>query len=278
MPELPEVETVRTELEQAILKDCIEDTVLHRKDLRIPFPENLAGQLHGRTVLRLGRRGKYLLIEMDNGRILALHLGMSGRIRVVPGKAPYDPEKHDHMVLRMLSGTRIVLNDARRFGMVFLVDGPDIRSHPAFTDMGPEPLDDSFSGPVLMKRLENHGSAVKTALLDQRVIAGIGNIYACESLFEAKIAPDRPAKDIHAEEADTLALSIRNVLLRAVAAGGSTLKDYRRVSGQSGYFQHEFSVYGRAGQKCPGCDCTDGTIEKIIQGGRATFFCSQRQK
>lgn len=283
MPELPEVETVRRGLEPAMSGKTIVKIDLHREGLRIPFPENLAAILKGRTVLRLSRRAKYLLIHVGGKSedILIVHLGMSGQMTVVKNIAGYNLRKHDHMVLTLDSGAGIVFNDARRFGMVMLAPAAGIELHAAFDGMGPEPLPDSFTGAVLRDRLKGRGTPVKVALLDQRVVAGVGNIYASEALFEAAISPLRKASSLKLAEAEALAKAIRSVMTRAIASGGSSLRDFRQAGGELGYFQHSFAVYDHEGDACPRCPAGGRKkvlIKKIVQGGRATYFCPSCQK
>lgn len=277
MPELPEVETVRRGLESVICGARIADVVTHRKGLRLPFPKDLQTRLSGRRVTSLGRRAKYLLIHIDGPQTLVIHLGMSGRIRTA---CEHIPEKHDHFMLTFNDGNRLILNDARRFGFVLLMNEHELSSHAAFRHLGPEPLSNDFSGPVLAQRLKGKKTSIKAALLDQRVVAGVGNIYACEALFESGINPKKLAGTIKGQKAEDLAAAIRATLERAVAAGGSTLRDYRQVSGETGYFQHDFKVYDREGKKCAGCTCDiikTGGIKRMAQGGRSTFYCPRRQ-
>lgn len=283
MPELPEVETVRRGLEPAMSGRTIVKIDLHRAGLRVPFPENLSRIMGGRTVLRLTRRAKYLLIHVggESEDILIVHLGMSGQMTVVKNIAGYNLRKHDHMVLTLDSGAGIVFNDARRFGMVMLSAAVGIELHAAFDGMGPEPLPEAFTGGVLRDRLKGRSTPIKVALLDQRVVAGVGNIYASEALFEASISPLRKASSLKSAEADVLAEAIRSVLTRAIASGGSSLRDFRQADGELGYFQHSFAVYDHEGETCPRCGGggrKKNSIQKIVQGGRATYYCSSCQK
>lgn len=284
MPELPEVETVRRGLEPAMTGKSITRVALYRSGLRVPFPERLADVIEGRRVAGLSRRAKYLLIhvgEAGQEDVLIVHLGMSGQMTVVRNIAGYNRRKHDHMILTMEDGAGIVFNDARRFGMVMLTDSASLAAHPAFEGMGPEPLPESFTGKVLHEKLRGKVSPVKAALLDQRVVAGVGNIYASEALFEARICPLRAAGTIKPAEAERLAQAIRAVLTRAIAAGGSSLRDFRQADGELGYFQHSFAVYGREGESCPACAGSGkkkAVIKKIVQGGRATYLCPACQK
>lgn len=278
MPELPEVETVMRGLAKAISGGVIEKVDQRRKDLRVPFPPGLKKKIEGRRITHFGRRAKYILFYLDDGQMMVWHLGMSGRVLITQS---HIPEKHDHLILHMKDGTHIAFNDARRFGMVYLMKASDMEVHKAFAGLGPEPLGNDFSGPVLAQRLAGKKVAIKQALLDQRIVAGVGNIYACEALFEAGISPIRAAGTIKGDRAEKLAASIRDVLSRAIAAGGSTLKDYRQADGELGYFQHSFKVYDHEGGQCGQCGCSGakaGGIKRIVQGGRSTFYCPTHQK
>lgn len=283
MPELPEVETVRRGLEPAMEGRTIVKVDLYRAGLRVPFPENLAAIVKGRPVLRLTRRAKYLLIHIGGKSedVLIVHLGMSGQMTVIKTIAGYNLRKHDHMVLTLDSGAGIVFNDARRFGMVMLTPATSIELHAAFDGMGPEPLAEGFTGAVLQERLKGRSTPIKVALLDQRVVAGVGNIYASEALHEAGLSPLRKASSLKPAEAAALAAAIQSVLTRAIASGGSSLRDFRQAGGELGYFQHSFVVYDHEGDACPRCPAggrKKAFIKKIVQGGRATYFCPSCQK
>ncbi len=264
----------------------VESVLLRRADLRIPFPERLKERLEGRRIARLGRRAKYLLVHVEGvgeqeEDVLVIHLGMSGQMHVVADMKGYVPQKHDHMLIRLSGGGGVVLNDARRFGMVMLYAAAAYEGQPAFREMGPEPLGNAFSGYVLRERLRGKSVPVKQALLDQRVVAGVGNIYASEALYEAGISPLAKAGGLSAAKADALVQSIRNVLTRAIESGGSSLKDFIKVDGTLGYFQHSFAVYDREGAACPRCAANGkkkAVILKINQAGRATYYCRQCQK
>jgi len=272
MPELPEVETVVRALAQAMHDKTISGVTLTRRDLRKPFPDNLEKNISGQRVMSLSRRAKYILIHLENGRVMAIHLGMSGRIRteyVLSAR-----QKHDHMILQLSDGCHVILNDARRFGYVLCLPERDLHAHECFQNLGIEPLERGASGSALHKALQGRKTPIKQALLDQHVIAGIGNIYACEALFEAGINPLKPAGSLTPEACQRLMKKIQDVLNRAIQAGGSTLRDYRQVSGESGYFQHDFKVYDRAGHKCRMCG---HVIARIAQGGRTTFYCPSHQ-
>ncbi len=283
MPELPEVETVCRGLAPVMIGRVIERVELRRAGLRLPFPPGLKETLEGRRVTGLTRRAKYILVGLE-GRAeatLALHLGMSGRMTVVPDMARYERQKHDHMLLTLETGQGVVFNDPRRFGMALLFAPGEMEAHPSFRPLGPEPLDSAFDSKALKMRLEGKKAAIKLALLDQRVVAGIGNIYACEALYEAKIDPWKEAGSLSVARCAALTASIKAVLTRAIAAGGSSLRDYRQASGELGYFQHSFLVYDREGQACPRCRVGGKkahTIKRTVQAGRSTFYCPGCQK
>lgn len=281
MPELPEVETVMRGLEPVLKGSEITSAQVRRKDLRIPFPKDLKKKLEGQKILNLTRRAKYILITLSGGEVLVVHLGMSGRMTIIPKNENYDIQKHDHFIMQMKNGAQIIYNDPRRFGMIFLVGQDDIESHKAFHHLGPEPLGNEFSGPVLAARLKNKKVAIKQALLDQRVVVGVGNIYASEALYKAGISPTKRAELVKGDKAELLVKCIRDVLRRAIKAGGSTLKDYRHADGELGYFQHSFTVYDRGGELCPTCKKAGEVkpcIKKIVQSGRSTYYCHRTQK
>ncbi|RSK40006.1 bifunctional DNA-formamidopyrimidine glycosylase/DNA-(apurinic or apyrimidinic site) lyase [Rhodovulum iodosum] len=283
MPELPEVETVRRGLAPAMEGQVIARADVRRPDLRWPFPPDMAARLTGARVLRLRRRSKYILADLDTGETLIIHLGMSGRMLVsgvMPGAFHFDhpaPEKHDHVVLDMAGGARVTFNDARRFGAMDLVPTAAAEAHWLLADLGPEPLGNAFNDAYLVARLRGRMTPIKAALLDQRVVAGLGNIYVCEALNRAGISPRRKAGRIAAPRVAGLVPVIRDVLTEAIAAGGSSLRDHRQASGELGYFQHDFRAYGREGAPCrsPGCG---GAIRRIVQSGRSTFYCPRCQR
>lgn len=287
MPELPEVETVRRGLAPVMEGARILAADIRRPDLRWPFPDRMAARLTGARVLRLRRRAKYILADLDRGETLLIHLGMSGRM-LVSGKDPHQstaaffhslpaPAKHDHVVLDMEGGARITFNDARRFGAMDLMETATAGSHPLLAGLGPEPLGNAFDGPYLAAALAARKTPVKSALLDQRIVAGLGNIYVCEVLYRARISPKRVAGRISAARAAALVPIIRNVLNDAIDAGGSSLRDHRRTDSELGYFQHSFQVYGREGAACqtPGCGAK---IRRIAQAGRSSFYCPACQR
>lgn len=276
MPELPEVETVRRGLEPVMTGRVIVRAEVRRPGLRWPFPERMAERLAGARVLGLGRRSKYLLVALDRGETLIVHLGMSGRM-LVSGEmlgafhhAHPAPLRHDHVVLDLEGGARVTMNDARRFGAMDLWPSEGVEGHRLLAGLGPEPLGNGFDAAYLAARLDGRRAPVKAALLDQRLVAGLGNIYVCEALWRAGIGPERLAGTLARSETDALTAAIREVLLDAIAAGGSSLRDYRQADGELGYFQHSFAVYGREGQPCPRCGAA---IARVVQGGRSSFFC-----
>ncbi len=277
MPELPEVETVRRGLALRMEGRRIAGLALNRADLRVPLPPALKQRVEGRRVERLGRRAKYILIHLEDGGVLIAHLGMSGRMVLsMPGEAAaYDP--HDHVVFTLDDGTALRFNDARRFGMLDYTSEQELPHHPLLAHLGPEPLGNGFNGPALAAKLAGKATPIKAALLDQRVVAGLGNIYVAESLYWAGLSPRRLAGTVVGPRAERLAVAIRDVLERAIAAGGSSLRDYVQSSGELGYFQHHWAVYGKEGERCPECDCRRG-IRRIVQSGRSTFYCAKRQR
>jgi formamidopyrimidine-DNA glycosylase len=280
MPELPEVETVRRGLEPVMLSKRIASVELRRPDLRHPIPKNFAKDIAGHAVKKLERRGKYILAIMDNGEGFGLHLGMSGRIKIHPRGHNEDYSLHDHVVFTMENGTKIIFNDPRRFGMLFRL-GKKWNAEKPFSAMGPEPLNDEFTGAALAEKIAHKKAPIKTVLLDQNVVAGVGNIYACEALYFAGIDPAKKASAVSGEKTVKLVRGIQHVLNLAIEAGGSTLRDHRKPDGEMGYFQHKFSVYDREGKACPDCDCNiakTGGIRRITQAGRSTFYCPRKQK
>jgi formamidopyrimidine-DNA glycosylase len=288
MPELPEVETVRRGLARVMSGRHILSAELRRADLRRPFPPALRERLTGAHIGALGRRGKYILVELDDDGMLILHLGMSGRITAGPApsalRADGDPKeaagprsRHDHVVLTLDDGIEIRFNDPRRFGIIDYTSRAEAARHPLLAGLGPEPLEPGFDGSYLGGAFAGRLTPVKAALLDQRVVAGLGNIYACEALYRARLSPRRRAGTIAGGRAERLAAAIRAVLEEAIAAGGSSLRDYVQADGNLGYFQHRWAVYGREGAPCPGCDCGAG-VKRIVQSGRSTFFCAKRQR
>jgi formamidopyrimidine-DNA glycosylase len=275
MPELPEVETVRRGLALRMTGRQIVQAELRRPDLRRPFPPDLAERLQGARIGELSRRGKYILIELDDSGTLLLHLGMSGRITA--GAAGEPAEKHDHVVLALDDGTVVRFNDTRRFGTLdYIVRGREA-AHPLLAALGPEPLEPGFDGAYLSRALSGKLTPIKSALLDQKIVAGLGNIYVCEALYRAGISPRRLAATVVGARAARLAAAVREVLDEAIAAGGSSLRDYVQANGELGYFQHRWAVYGKEGKPCPGCICAEG-VRRITQAGRSSFFCGKWQR
>ncbi|MGQ3673348.1 bifunctional DNA-formamidopyrimidine glycosylase/DNA-(apurinic or apyrimidinic site) lyase [Xanthobacter sp. TB0136] len=298
MPELPEVETVRRGLMPALQGAVIESAEARRPDLRWPLPENFSERLAGRRIEALGRRAKYLLADLSDGEVMIIHLGMSGSIRVegAPGSAAQSVLRpgvfhhprgeslpHDHVVFHLSNGATVTFNDPRRFGAILLVPYDRLDSMPMLQNLGPEPLGNSFHAEYLARACANRTTPLKTALLDQKLVAGLGNIYVCEALHRAGLSPRRAAGTLATKtgeptrRAELLVTSIRDVLRDAILAGGSSLRDHRQVNGQLGYFQHAFRVYDRANAPCPTPGCK-GTVQRIVQGGRSTFFCSSCQR
>ena len=282
MPELPEVETVRRGLTPAMEGQVIVQADVNRPDLRWPFPENMAQRLTGQTVVKLRRRSKYVLADLSSGETLLIHLGMSGRMLISGdplGQFVHEhpaPEKHDHVVFHMANGARVTFNDPRRFGAMDLLNTTTADQHKLLSVLGPEPLGNDFNDSVLIKAFKNKKSPVKSALLDQRIVCGLGNIYVCEALYRSGISPKRLAKDITATRIRSLVPIIRDVLSEAIEAGGSSLKDFRQADGELGYFQHSFDVYGREREPCKGDGCTN-KIERAVQSGRSSFYCPSCQ-
>ncbi len=283
MPELPEVETVRRGLAPVLAGRMIARAEVRRAGLRFPFPPDMAARLTGRRVEALSRRAKFLLAALDSGETLLIHLGMSGRLLIEGAEtatlhhARAVPSRHDHVVLHMQDGTRITFNDARRFGVMDLWPTDRLQEHPMLARLGPEPLGNGFHAKALAAALAGRRAPVKTALLDQRVVAGLGNIYVCEALWRAGIHPKRAAGRIGNQRVAALVRAIRAVLEEAIDSGGSTLRDFRAADGELGYFQHAFAVYDRAGRPCPRAGCK-GKIARIVQGGRSTFYCPRCQR
>ena len=291
MPELPEVETVRRGLQPVMEGATILAVEQRRADLRFPFPDRFVERLTGRRIEALERRAKYLILHLDDGLDLISHLGMSGSYRIeqmeaidMPGSFAHERSKnatHDHVVLQLGgkdgSKSRIVYNDPRRFGFMLFAEPGELNAHPLIKGLGAEPTGNRLDGALLAELFRNKAAPLKSALLDQRLIAGLGNIYVCEALWRAELSPMRRAGSISddsatAASADRLAEAIRSVIGDAIKAGGSSLKDYRQADGELGYFQHSFSVYDREGAPCPRPTC-NGTVSRIVQSGRSTFYC-----
>jgi formamidopyrimidine-DNA glycosylase len=286
VPELPEVETVRRGLEAAMVGAQLAAVEQRRPDLRFPFPERFAERLTGQRVEALRRRAKYLIADLDGMDVLVMHLGMSGSFRIEQARGPIPGagaknSLHDHVTFDLSTGARVVYNDPRRFGFMQLIPRSEFAAHPLFNKIGIEPLGDEFDGAALARLFAGKTTSLKAALLDQTLIAGLGNIYVCEALHRAGLSPRRAATCLACNDgtpgarATRLVRAIREVLNEAVAAGGSSLRDHRKTDGALGYFQHSFRVYDRANKLCARCG---GTIKRITQSGRATFYCGGCQK
>jgi formamidopyrimidine-DNA glycosylase len=277
MPELPEVETVKRGLQRTVEGRRLIFVETRRADLRVPFPEDFESRLTGRRVEKLWRRAKYIMADLDGGETLVIHLGMSGRIQVYkPAGDDIGRGKHDHVVFDTDAPARIVFTDHRRFGLMTIVETESLESHKLFKDLGIEPLSKQFDAEYLRKILKGKKTPMKSALLDQRLIAGLGNIYVCESLWRARISPKRRAARVKASSLDVLARAIKEVLNEAVVAGGSSLRDHRQTNGELGYFQKTFAVYDREGEPCMRHGC-NRIIKRIVQSGRSTFYCPSCQ-
>ena len=301
MPELPEVETVRRGLQPAMEGSRIVKAEARRKDLRFPFQKDFVARLTGQTVTGLGRRAKYLLADLASGDVLLMHLGMSGSFRVIddngqktPGKFVHsrsEDRAHDHVVFHMSSGAAVVFNDPRRFGYMKIIARKHLDDEPLLRDLGPEPLGNEFDAKMLARSCANKKTSLKAALLDQRVVAGLGNIYVCEALYRSHLSPRRLAATLASkagqrkgvaggeptDHAKRLVAAIHAVLNQAIKAGGSSLRDHRQTSGELGYFQHSFQVYDREGEKCQTAGCS-GIVRRFVQNGRSTFWCPKCQK
>ena len=272
MPELPEVETVRAGLAATITGKRIARAQLRRKDLRVPFPRTLAASMRGQAVREVARRAKYLLLHLENEKTVIIHLGMSGRL-IYNQALPKRFAAHDHVIISFADGSALIFNDARRFGLVVDANTASLAAHDYFSHLGPEPFSGDFNAAYLSRELARRSGPVKTALMDQTLVVGVGNIYASEALYRAGIHPAAPAKSL-VREAKTLIRCIREILAAAIESGGSTLRDYVRSSGDAGYFQHRFSVYGREGKPCLRCK---RPVQKMTQAGRSTYFCASCQ-
>jgi formamidopyrimidine-DNA glycosylase len=290
MPELPEVETVRRGLEPILVGNAFARVEQRRPDLRFPLPKRFGERLSGRKIEALDRRAKYLLARLDDGEVLVMHLGMTGRFSIDQngqlGKfahAQSTAPKHEHIVFHLGDGTSVRYSDARRFGYMDLIPTKGLDQHALFKGLGVEPLSPAFTAEWLAARLKGKATSIKAALIDQRLIAGLGNIYACEALFRAGISPLKLAGSLvtksgkPTKKTEALVAAIKAVLEDAIKAGGSSLRDYRRANGELGEFQHRFKVYGREGKPCSRKGC-GGTVRRIVQGGRSTFYCPNCQR
>ena len=293
MPELPEVETVRRGLQPVMEGSKIVKAEARRKDLRFPFQKDFVARLTGQTVTGLGRRAKYLMADLGSGDVLLMHLGMSGSFRVVANEQTKTPGEfhhprgedraHDHVVFHMSSGASVVFNDPRRFGYMKIIARNVLEQEPLLKGLGPEPLGNEFDAKMLARACADKKTSLKAALLDQRVVAGLGNIYVCEALYRSQLSPRRSAATLATKKAEPtdhakrLVSAIHGVLNQAIKAGGSSLRDHRQTSGELGYFQHSFQVYDREGEKCQTTGC-GGIVRRFTQNGRSTFWCPKCQK
>ena len=281
MPELPEVETVRRGLAPVMEGQRIERLVHNRADLRFPFPDRFAERLSGARITHLGRKAKFLTLALSTDEVLVMHLGMTGRFTVAGEKlGEFQHEtgtnpRHDHVVFQLESGARVTYNDPRRFGFMELWPAQQFQAYPRLMAMGPEPLSNGFSEAYLNTVLRGRKTPIKSALLDQSVIAGLGNIYVCEALWRAGVSPRRSAATVPGQRAARLVPAINDVIAEAIAAGGSSISDFASASGELGYFQHTFAVYDREGDSCRNCT---KPIQRIVQSGRSSFFCSACQR
>ena len=279
MPELPEVETIKEALKKNVEGALIRQVEVHCRSLRIPVPLCFEKTLAGCRITKVRRVAKYVIMDLDNGKSIVWHFGMSGKIKITD-VLPSVPEKHDHVIIATSHGF-VIFNDPRRFGLMTVIKTTDADACPLFRHIGPDPFDNKLDATYLETRLRHKKTPIKIALLDQSLIAGIGNIYASEALYLARISPLRPSSSLTFSEISALLEAIRLTLKKAIKAGGSTLRDYRKPDGSMGYFQYQHSVYGKEGQPCPDCPlqkCPDGGIKKIVQGGRSTFYCNHLQK
>ncbi len=276
MPELPEVETVIQGLKPAIEGQFLNNVIINRYDLRGGIPDSFIQDTHGSRITHIERRAKYIIINLSRDIVIILHLGMSGSVRIYKDKNEYVPRKHDHALFDCESGTRIAFEDPRRFGMLYTAPAERWQAQAPFNTMGPEPLSNAFDSSYLRTALKKRTSPIKSALLDQKLVVGLGNIYVCEALHRAHINPLRSAQSLNQSECDVLVPIIKEVLNEAISAGGSTLRDHKQTDGSLGYFQHSFRVYGQEHASCSQEKCS-GTIIRCVQAGRSTFYCPQCQ-
>ena len=282
MPELPEVETVCLALAPVLEGAVLQNVIVRQPQLRFLVPPEFSDVLVGQKVLTVRRRAKYILIKTERGDVVIGHLGMSGRMTIYKSahEAP-EPGRHDHIDFETAAGPIVRFADPRKFGLMLLTDQESLEDHKLIRHLGPDPLGNGFNETVLALALKGRKTAIKAALLDQKTLAGLGNIYVCEALFRAGLSPRRKAATVQGVRAARLTQAIRAVLLEAIAAGGSTLRDHKQPDGELGYFQHSFKVYGRESEPCPGCDCDvakTGGIGRLVQSGRSTYFCARKQR
>ena len=287
MPELPEVETVVQGLLTVITGKLIKTVTINRPNLRWPFPKGMKERLEGNVVLNVNRRSKYILVELSLGETMIMHLGMSGRVLIHQGKAQNNHEnfyfnqpeieKHDHVIFDFEEGIRVVYNDPRRFGAIDVCNSMELSTHKMISNLGIEPLSNQFNADFLIEKFKGSKTTIKAALLNQRHVCGLGNIYVCEALWRSGISPLKLAGQIKINKIEFLTTAIRKVLLEAISSGGSSLKDFKNTEGTLGYFQHNFNVYDSEGNSCKTVGCCE-TIKKIVQAGRSTFFCNNCQR
>ncbi len=279
MPELPEVETVKNGVQKALGLALIKKVKIYNSKFRIPVPEDIEQKLSLRQIVKYHRIGKYFIINLDNNLSIIWHLGMSGKIKIFKS-LPESLQKHDHIVIETSNGC-LVFNDARRFGIFTYSNTSNLYEHNFFAKMGVEPFSDKFDAKYLFEQLKNKTNPIKVSLLDQKIVNGIGNIYASEILYDARISPLRISKNVSLKECESIVISTKKILQKAIDNGGSTLKDYQKPDGSLGYFQNMHAVYGKEGQKCPNCACDickNSAIKKIVQAGRSSFYCPTLQK
>ncbi len=279
MPELPEVETIKEALKKSVEGATITETKVYNRRFRIEVQPDFEQTITGSRIIRIYRRAKYALLELDNGYTVIWHFGMSGKVKIAD-MLPDLLDKHDHIVISTTQGY-LIFNDARRFGLMVYARTASLSEHPLFFHTGIDPFDAALDADYLLAQLKGKKTPIKIALLDQSIINGIGNIYASEALYEARLSPLRESSSLSHTEAARLIKAIQTTLEKAIAAGGSTLRDYRKPDGSMGYFQHQHCVYGKEGQRCPNCTCNadrTGGIAKLVQGGRSTFYCPHLQK
>lgn len=279
MPELPEVETIKRSVSKVLCGVKIMHTDIFQRKLRMPIPQDFAAQVQNAQITDFTRIAKYMLMHLDNGKTIIWHFGMSGHVKI-ESAPPTTPQKHDHLIMQTSKGT-LIYNDPRRFGLITICESDKLKNHRLFCNLGPDPWDANLTADYLLQKFSGKKTAIKIALLDQNIICGIGNIYASEILYCARIRPERPAESVTKAEANLLIKHTRIILENAINAGGSTIHDYKKPDGDIGYFQQKHCVYNKTGQKCPQCRCRiaqTGGIKKIVLGGRSTFYCATLQK
>ena len=277
MPELPEIETVKLGLEKTVLGSVIKSTKIFRRDLRFPIEEKFEKSISNKKVLGIGRRAKYLLIFLNEKKTMILHLGMSGKINLsINNKSEYIAKKHDHFIISFDSGFILIYNDPRRFGFIETIEG-DYNTYRRFRHIGIEPLSKKFDEKYLWAKIKNSSRTLKNILMDQKIVAGLGNIYVSEALWDCQIIPTRVGRNVSLFDCKKLVISIKKVLVKAIKFGGTTLKDYRQLGGEVGYFQNKLHVYGKERQKCCRGKC-EGVVKKVILNGRSTFYCALCQE